>query len=321
MVTCPRCQQPVDETVRSTCPLCFTPIPQANQAGGPLMGASLDPPAPLTGPTVYGQETPPQTAYPSPGMQQSPGTMPNPLPSGPRPPLNPGARISLTGEVIESGMPSGSPPSYVSGGPAVPPRVPNTGLPSHAKAPVRRPQEAAPERARGGNIVGIVVAFVVILGGCIGGWYWWMHRTNPKDQALAVYKAFLSQDFKTAYTLSAFGPNGKKTYPDADSFAAAQQTAANNLISKIPGGQTLLDAVKAAAAKAAATAAVGEPTINGDTAEVPTSCDLTLMGRTVKVKGAAHMINEAGMWKLDLTSDNMQQLNKAASDLIGKFAL
>jgi hypothetical protein len=312
MVTCPRCQQPVDETVRATCPLCFTPIPQANQTAGPSMGASLEPPMPLTGTPLYGQEPPStlQSAYPPPGMQQSHG----PIPPAPRPPMNPGARVSLTGEVIESGMPAGPPPSYVGGGPAAPPRMPQPGGPSHPNAPARRPQETVPERASGGNVVGIVVAVIVILGGGIGGWYWWMHRTNPKDQALAVYKAYLSQDYKMAYTLSALGPNGKKTYPDADTFAAAQQTAVNNFLSKIPFGQALPAAFKAAAA----TATVAEPAIDGDTAEVPTACALTFMGRSVKMKGAAHMINDAGMWKLNLTSDDVQQTTKAGSDLIGK---
>src|SRR5690242_16132217 len=136
MVTCPRCQQPVDETVRTTCPLCFTPIPQAGHgpqpghASGPLTGLSHEPQAPDASPP--GHMLPVQSAaspYPPIEMPRPAGPPgPAPMPTGPRPMTPMGARVSLTGEVMDPGMPASSPPSYVGGGgPVLPPRGPVPG--------------------------------------------------------------------------------------------------------------------------------------------------------------------------------------------------
>ena len=325
MVTCPRCQQPVDETVRSTCPLCFSPIPQAvqqaAQPAAPLAAPGPEPSSPSAGQSYYGQppqpvapgahqQPPAYGAYPYPGQQQTPV----PMPAAHRPPLNPGARVSLTGEVIDPGAPVGPAPGYVGGSPVAPSRVGQPPAASRTQVPQRRESAPAAERPGSGNAVGIVLALLVLIGGGVGGWYYWMHRTNPKDQALAVYKSYLSQDYKAAYSLSALGPTGKKNFPDADSFATAQQTAINTFLTKLPFGSSLLDSLKAAAT----TAAVGEPVVTADKAEVPTSCTLTFMGRSVKMKGTAHMVNDGGIWKMDLTADNTQEATNAGRDLVGK---
>src|SRR5207248_1980978 len=113
---------------------------------------------------------------------------------------NPGARVSLTGEVIDAGMPVGPPPSYVGGAPpGTSPRPGPANMPARTPSTVYRPETAAPEKSGSGNMVGIIVALILILGGGVGGWYWWTHRTNPKDQAAVVYKAILSDDWESAY--------------------------------------------------------------------------------------------------------------------------
>jgi len=181
MVTCPRCQQPVDETVRTSCPLCFTPIPQTTVASGPLAGHLTDPASPAAPsldyqlPGVSPTASPPQPNY----MQPSPpppGSLP--MPAAPRPLMNPGSRVSLTGEVIDSGAPQAPPPSYVGGaGPAMSaPRPTAPGAPARNTISARRPQETAPARSGASPVVGIVIAIVVILGGGVGGWYFWKNR-------------------------------------------------------------------------------------------------------------------------------------------------
>jgi len=341
MVTCPRCQQPVDETVRANCPLCFTPIPQPNaNAVAPHMGVSLvgtppepqfpqaggplDPvPQPAPPPTGYGQpeaSPPPMQGYHLPPMQQGyqQPTMPGPGPVPPAPrPMNPGARVSLTGEVIDSSMPQGPPPSYVGGsGATAPPRGPQPGGPSRPTTTMRRPEAAVPERSGGNPAIGIVVALVLVLGGGFGGWYYWMHRTNPKDQALLVYKAYLSQDYKTAYALTALSPEDAKKFPNAESFASEREKAVDKLLGSNPAFANLKSAIQESAKSAAASASVGEPVVNGDKADVPTSCQMTIMGQSFGMKGTAHLINESGVWKLDLTTPASALQNQI--DLQGK---
>ncbi len=311
MVTCPRCQQPVDETVRTTCPLCFTPIAQASHASGPLAGLSHDPAA-VPGNSPHSHMPPaevPLPLYQQPGMQQQP-MMPESA-QAPRPLLNPGARVSLTGEVIESGGSSSAPPSYVGGGGPIPPgRGPQPAPGARAKSPMMRPQEEAPQKT-GSGAVGIVVMLLVLVGGVVGGYFWMMNRTNPKDQARAVYNAVLTQDYKSAYELTALSPEAQKKYPSADAFAADAGKYADKLGAR---KETIMESVKAAAA----TAKVGEASITGDKAEVPTSCTISILGREYQLKGTAHMKNEFGFWKLDRSGEGDTTSSQTFVDLVGK---
>ncbi len=303
MVTCPRCQQPVDETVRTTCPLCFTPILQASHASGPLTGLAPDLPAP---PGPQGYQAP--AANPGQPYLQADAPQPvmtGPVPPAPRPLMNPGARISLTGEVIEAGAQAAPPPIYAGGGgpgPAASPR---------AKSAMMRPLDAAPEKAGGSGTVGLVVALLVLLGGGIGGYFWMMNRTNPKDQARAVYKALLLQDYKTTYELTALSPEAQKKYPNVEAFAADAPKYADSL-------GLLRDTVLESAKAAAPTATVGTPSITGDKADVPTSCTMSIMGREIKLSGTAHMKNDFGIWKLDRTGESEGSGSQAFKDLVGK---
>ena len=318
MVTCPRCQQPVDETVRTICPLCFTPLPQANSGAGPPVGASLESPLALAGTPLHAGPTPtvPASPYPPSGMPQPAPPMPQPISAAPNPLLNPGARVSLTGEVIDSGAPPGPAPSYV-GGPKASARPGQAGPTARSREPARGLRMDAPEKAAGGNPVGIIVAIVLVLGGGFGGWYYWMHRTNPKDQALAVYKAYLAQDYKTAYSLVALSPETQKKYPNADAFAADRTKTVDTVLASNPLLAKLKASIQESTKAAVATATVGDPVVTGDKADVPTSCQVSFMGRSVKFKGTAHMVNESGIWKLDMTSGEAQN----STALVGRPAL
>jgi len=169
------------------------------------------------------------------------------------------------------------------------------------------PVAEAPEKT-GGGAVGAIIGVVVGLAIAAGGYFWMMNRTNPKDQAKAIYKAVLLQDYKSAYELIELSPDDQKKYPNVDAFAADAGKVANGL-------GPVKDALKAAAS----TITVGEPTINGDKAEVPTSCSLSAFGRDIKVKGTAHMKNDLGIWKLDATADSLTGSGgrNAFRDLIG----
>jgi hypothetical protein len=305
MVTCPRCQQPVDETVRTTCPLCFTPIPQPSQAAQPAGG--LMPGLSLTGVPPESQSQP---AYPTAAYAQPPALQQPPPPAPPRAPVPPGARVSLTGEVMDDNMPPGAPPSYLGGGSAAPLQGGRPGPAARAESPRRGQSDDASPRSGAGKAIGVVLALIIVLGAGAGGWFWWTHRTNPKDQALAVFKAYLGQDYKTAYSLTALSPETAKKYPTADSYSADLERTLGPLLSS----SSLLSAIKSAAA----TAGVGEPTVSGDKADVPTSCQMSLLGRTLKFTGTAHMVLDNGIWKLDMRSDEPNKPSQATMDLVGK---
>jgi hypothetical protein len=241
MIICPRCQQPVDETVRATCPLCFTPIPQpqpASPAPPPNTGIQM----PLNGMPLPPQPGPVGTSPPN-ELPAMPGQMPPTTP--PRPAaFNPGARVSLTGEVIDDGMPAGPAPSYVGGAvPAPPPRLGTPNATARTPANRLRPEVSTPEKTGGGNAVGIIAALVILLGAGFGGWYWWMHRTNPKDQAAAVYKSFVNENWESVYPLVLLSEEDKKKYPDAGTFASAvaqQSKTVNDFIKRLPNGEKMV---------------------------------------------------------------------------------
>ncbi len=317
MVTCPRCQQPVDETVRSACPLCFTPIVQPGHGSGSLASTSLDGHLPLTGSLLDSQAQPPEPAVISSPIE-SPGP-PEPVTTGNRPPLPSGARISLTGEVIEAAAPSRTAHEYTAGSNIASGRQTPLSPAERARSLDRRRDEKPKEDGGGRGIAYAAIAAVVLLSAG-GGLYWWMHRTNPKDQALAVYRAYLSQDFRAAYALSAFSPDTLKLYPNADVFAAEQSKVVDAALSNptvAPIKSAILDSVK----KAADSAVVGDPTVTGNRADVPTSTSLSLMGQTVNFKGAAHMVNDFGIWKLDLMTDSGSAPTQAGRDLMGHAEL
>lgn len=285
MVTCPRCRQPVDESVRTTCPLCFAPVPQnATTGSSPNSGQGSASNLPVPPLPPVGASWQPQAPVPTQPPLASP------------PAYSPGTRVSLTGEVIDS-PPAVSNPS--SAGQA--PRLPTA----------QAAQTQQTQSRRGITIVVTAIVVIAILALAAGGWFI-MNRTNPKDQALTVYKGFLAGEYKTCYQYCAFGPENLKRYPDADSFSRQIDEA----VTKITANP-VLEGIPAAMKAAAATATVGEPVINGNKADVPTTCRATLVGNEVTFKGTAHMVNQWGVWKVDLTSDAPEDTDKTWKDLVG----
>ena len=273
MVTCPRCAQPVDESTRSTCPHCFTPLPAP---GAPQAGP---PPSPA--------------AQPLPGAQgQSPAYVPS---------RNPGARVSLTGEVIDQNAGSAPPPSYVGGGAPV---RPGLGAPSHQARPPAsrstyassRPAEKA--KAGGGGIAAALVGLLVVVGLGAGGWWFLRPHTSPKVVVQQFDTALAAQDWKALYAVVEMPPETKSKYPDAAAFESSM-TAQMKSAQLVPGMGAVIDSYF----KAFQTAQVGEPTITGDSATVPVTLKLAIPAfgsapeQTNTQQIPLRKIN--GAWKID----------------------
>ncbi len=318
MVRCPRCDQPVDETARTTCPLCFTPLqaqaaPPAAEAAAPD-NAAAPPAVPPLPNAMASQETPSPLAPLSggiPGLPHVAAPVAPPV-SGASALSNPNARVSLTGEIIDGGMSdpaAGAPlkPGGYAGGSlgGVAPVRPNS------QTGARRPggERVQPERKASGALPMIAALVLLVVGG-YGGWYYKMHRTNPKDQALAVYKSLVAQDWKTLYDLTALSEDAQKKAGTSEEFAKTMSDA----LDSNPQAKMGLDALK----QNLTDIAVSEPKLDGGKADVPTSAKLKLGGRSITFRGVAHMINEGGIWKLDSTSNNLQDGMETGKDLIGK---
>lgn len=310
MIKCPRCEQIVDETVRTTCPLCFTPLQPASSAAQetPTPQASY-PPAQPAGPSVPASAGG-QISMAAPQI----GAPPAPSAGNPISPTAmgaaPGRRVSLTGEVYDEATPaaagvSAAPGSYP--GP-MPARSHRPGSPAAARYRPGRAEEETGTRSSSGAF-GLIV--VLLLGAAgIGGWWYWNHRTNPKDQALALYKYAVAQDYKAMYPLVALSEETQKKYPDADSFVQKTQEELNanpGLRDMMQKSKDLVSDIK-----------VGEPKIDGNKAEVPTSAKVNVLGMSINFNGTAHMINQSGVWKLDLTEASPQELQQKSMDLVGK---
>jgi|SRR5579871_1952402 len=263
MVNCPRCDQPVDETVRTTCPLCFTPLrPEADAAQ----------PQP-TAPPLY------QPAASASAAPVQPAAMPLNAPAAPL--RGPNTRVTLNGDIIDA---TPTPAAAPLGGGSYAPR-PAAPRPNYA-TPAR-----VETRSRSGR--GAVVAIVVVLlllGGGFGGYYWWMHRTNPKDTATKFMTAVKAQDWKAVYELSDLDDQAKSKYTSAQDFADKTKAQLNAL----PGiGQfinTILSGLKFE---------VQDPKDNdGSTATVPINISVTVLGRDINQTQDMKLKNVGGIWKV-----------------------
>lgn len=323
MVTCSRCDKVYDETQRSTCPLCFTPAPVSPDAPSleseslaaatptplaPTLAATTESaPLPVPGPTPQpGTHSSPQPLAPTipmsdnvhaaghilPGLAGPPPTTPQAAPS---PAMNGrNVRVSLTGEIIEeSPAAPATPPSYVGGTAAPIPPPPRPGMGTDEN-------EVPPNRTAVPMLIVLLVAMV------FGGWWLFRPKPDPKQQALSIYTAIAKQDWKGLYPFLALSEEDLKQMPDADTFAQKTQQAINSN----PVGKMGMEALKGIK-----DIQVGEPTINGDKADVPTSATLTFMGQSIKMKGTAHLIQSDGEWKM---ATGGQQAMQVGQDLIGK---
>lgn len=135
---------------------------------------------------------------------------------------------------------------------------------------------------------------------------------GPKAQALKLYLVMQKQDWRALYFLIALSPNAKKDLPDdADAFAAGVRKGISD-----SDGQKVLDDLF----NNMSDIAVGDPVMNGEKADVPTSCKITFNGKQLSFKGDAHMIKDQNIWKWDLTSsDDLQAATSTETQaLIGK---
>ena len=281
MVICSRCQQSVDETTQTACPICFTPVAapggaaQAQALGGPAASAptaSYTPGAmPLNGPA------------PTPVSLNAGASSFNNAPP-PASTLGANQRMTLSGEVIDAPVPMASPPA---GNSQYKPRTSYT-----------TPQAAETREKSGANPIVVGLVFLLLFGGGFGGWYYWMHRTNPKDQALKFFAAAKSLDPKGMYETMEVDEEKYKTEKDfadqADSNPAAKQ-----FVTQMLSGLTMT---------------AGEPKYTSTTeATVPIkttgTITLTMFGQsksqTVDKTSDIKMKNFGGIWKVSKDNPGM----------------
>lgn len=209
MVICSRCQQPVDETTRTTCPLCFTPVSASGDPAQPqpLGGPSAPPPAPAQ----------PQGAMPLNGPAPVAVSLSGPAAPlnapPPAPTLGANQRMTLSGDVIDAPAPMSAP---AAGNSQYKPRT-----------NYNTPQPAQERGKSGANPVVVGLVFLLLFGGGGGGWYYWMHRTNPKDQLQKFLAATKTLDAKGMYATMEVDTDKYKTEKDfvdqVDGNAAAKQ--------------------------------------------------------------------------------------------------
>ncbi len=220
-------------------------------------------------------------------------------------------RVSLTGEVMEVPKPSvrGTGPGGYGPPPGAGPAGGKGGKAGPAGAP--RPRGAGlayEEEKKKSSPVGMILLVILVLAGAAGGYWWYNNRTNPKDQALLVYKSLVKRDWKNAVDVMAF--NGSV---DKDAFVKGADDGYNRSAAMMPpGAQEALDSMEIT---------VGEPALSGGKADVPTIGKLTLAGRSITLKGVAHMTKQGGAWKLDLTTtkpDDQTGVQKALAEMIGR---
>ena len=248
MVTCPRCGQTADETRQAACPTCGAPLKPLQAAPTPTGGI--------------------------------PGVTPPQAPMGAMPPNNPNARVSLTGEVIESAPTTAPPPNYVGGAGA--PRMTKAG------AGIAAQKKIDEERARNATLfrVASMFAFVLFL---IGTGFWYLKlRTNPDAQMKQYFKAMSGGELATIYNLSDLSDDLKKEYPDSKAFEDKIRESA----AKLPGGAEGLTQGLAFLSK---NTKIGKAEISGGEATV----QVTLTFGGAKQKTQYKLKNVWGTWKVE----------------------
>lgn len=138
---------------------------------------------------------------------------------------------------------------------------------------------------------------------------------TPSDQALKFYQSLRDQDYKAMYYLLAVTERGKATFGTVDEFARdvkkgydasfatpEEKLASDNLLKSISDIM------------------IGEAVITDNKAVVPTSAKITINNQVYTFKGAAFMIQDQGVWKLDLTFDESPEkaMAQRTSELLGK---
>jgi hypothetical protein len=309
MINCPRCEQPVDETVRTTCPLCFTPLRPEPDAAQPQPGVASPPAAPGPGGLggAYGASPAAplyQSAAPSLGAPVQPMAMPLNAPAA-SPGRSQNTRMTLNGDIIEA------PPTPSAAAPAGGNYAPRPGAP--------RPNYSTPARAEtrtksgGGSSVAIVLVLLVVLGGgSFGGYYWWTHRSTPKETVTKFLNALKTQDWKTIYEQTELNDQMKSQYTSAQDFA--DKTKAQ-LDSKPGAGQLISSLFSGMKFE------VQEPKDNdGNTASVPVKLTVSILGRDVTQTQNIKVKNIDGAWKVssDVGAGGMGALGLGGGGMGGR---
>jgi hypothetical protein len=298
MINCPHCEQPVDETVRTTCPLCFTPLRPEAAAAQPQPGVAPNLTATPTpgAPAGYGAAPQPpqmtaaplyQPAPPPPGAPVQLSGMPLNAP-GAAPLRGSNTRMTLNGDIIETPQtPSAAPMGGNYAG------RPAATRPSYGASSAR-----VEPKSRSGAPVAIVVVLLLLLGGGgFGGYYWWSHRTNPKDTVTKYLTAIKAQDWKTIYELTDLPDQTKAKFKDAQDFA--DKTKAQ--LSASPGASQMLDGLFSSLQFE-----VQDPKDNdGSAATVPIKVTINLLGRSMTQNEDVKLKNVGGTWKVSGGSNGM----------------
>jgi hypothetical protein len=135
---------------------------------------------------------------------------------------------------------------------------------------------------------------------------------TPKAAALNLYTIIKNQDWKALYFVTIFSAKVRADLPDdADQFATG---IAKGIHDSDPDG--VVDKLF----KSISDITIGEPAINGNSADVPTAANLTVSGKVVRFKGMAHLTKEKDVWKWDLsfTDDPQQATSVGIQTLFGK---
>lgn len=134
----------------------------------------------------------------------------------------------------------------------------------------------------------VIAAVAVLVMGLIGGIWWFKaHRSDPKENALKVYKAMLSCDWETAYQY--MDKLGEKNPPPASVFNQRMV----DLEYSSPARRQAMDMMRATYDHH-----VGEPVFEGEEAVVPASCKVSYGGEKATLRGKVRMIKRDGIWLL-----------------------
>lgn len=138
---------------------------------------------------------------------------------------------------------------------------------------------------------------------------------TPEAQALKIYHSLRDQDYKAMYYLLAATEKGKANFGTVDQFASDVQKGYDDSF-KTPEEKAESDNLL----KSISDILIGEAVITGNKAVVPTSARITINNQVYTFKGQAFLIQDEGVWKLDLTFDENSEkaMGQRTAELLGK---
>lgn len=138
---------------------------------------------------------------------------------------------------------------------------------------------------------------------------------TPAAQALKIYQSFRDQDYRALYYLVAATEKGKTMFGTVDQFALDVKNGYDSGF-KTPEEKTKTDNIL----KSISSIMIGEPVITGNKAAIPTSSRITIDNKVYTFRGTANLIQDDGVWKLDLTFDeNVEKaMAQRTAELLGK---